>query len=62
MTLLKLFRPGLGELLGLTVLSILGITVAFMVMTMVSSFESRAKLDLRIVESSLDIESANDNS
>ncbi|MCH8802024.1 MAG: hypothetical protein IH963_14070 [Chloroflexi bacterium] len=48
MTLINLFKPGLGELFGLTVLSLIGITMAFMVMTMASGLESRAMSDLGI--------------
>ncbi|MBC8279620.1 MAG: hypothetical protein H8E48_02435 [Chloroflexi bacterium] len=36
------------QLFGLTVLSIMGITLAFMVMTMASGLESRAQSDLGI--------------
>lgn len=36
MTLIDIFRPGLGELFGLSVLSLMGIAMAFMVMTMAS--------------------------
>lgn len=36
MTLINLFKPGLGELFGLSVLSLMGIAMAFMVMTMAS--------------------------
>ena len=46
MTLINIFRPGLGELFGLSVLSLMGIAMAFMVMTMASGLESRAMSDL----------------
>lgn len=36
------------QIFGLTVLSIIGITLAFMVMTMASGLESRARSDLGI--------------
>ena len=52
MTLINLFRPGLEELSGLTVLSLLGLVLAFMVMTMASGLESRAMADLGIDSSS----------
>ena len=46
MTLINLFKPGLGELFGLSVLSLMGIAMAFMVITMASGLESRAMSDL----------------
>ena len=48
MTLINLFKPGLGELFGLSVLSLMGIAMAFMVMTMASGLESRALSNLEI--------------
>jgi hypothetical protein len=48
MTLINLLKPGLGELFGLTVLSLMGLVLAFMVMTMASGLESRAMVDLVI--------------
>ena len=48
MTLINLFKPGLGELFGLSVLSLMGIALAFMVMAMASGFESRALSNLEI--------------
>ena len=41
MTLLKYYRPGFGNLIELTFLSILGIKIVFMLMTMWSLFESK---------------------
>ena len=46
MTLINLFKPGLGELFGLSVLSLMGIAMAFMVITMASGLKSRAMSDL----------------
>ena len=46
MTLINLLKPGLGELFGLSVLSLMGVAMAFMVMTMASGLESRAMSDL----------------
>ena len=46
MTLINIFRPGLGGLFGLSVLSLMGIAMAFMVMTMASGLESRVMSDL----------------
>ena len=51
MTLANLLKPGLGELFGLSVLSLMGIAMALMVMTMASGLESRAMSDLGIVRS-----------
>ena len=51
MTLINIFKPGLGELFGLSVLSLMGIAMAFMVMAMASGFESRALSNLEIVPS-----------
>jgi len=48
MTLINLLKPGLGEIFGLTVLSFMGLVLAFMVMTMASGLESRAMADLGI--------------
>ena len=48
MTLINLFKPGLGELFGLSVLSLMGIALAFMVMAMASGFESRALSNLEM--------------
>jgi hypothetical protein len=48
MTLINLFKPGLGELFGLSVLSLMGIAMAFMVMTMANGLESRAMSDLGV--------------
>ncbi|MCH7738383.1 MAG: hypothetical protein IH872_13410 [Chloroflexi bacterium] len=48
MTLVNLLKPGLWELFGLTVLSLSGIAMAFMVMTMAHGLESRAMSDLAI--------------
>ena len=50
MTLINLFKPGLGELFGLSVLSLMGIALAFMVMAMASGFESRALSNLEIAQ------------
>ncbi len=51
MNLINLFRSGFKELIGLSVLSAMGITIAFMVMGMASGFESRTKSDLSPVGS-----------
>lgn len=48
MALINIFKPGLGELFGLSVLSLMGIAMAFMVMTMASGLESRAMSNLEI--------------
>ena len=48
MTLVNLSKPGLGELFGLSVLSLMGIAMALMVMTMASGLESRVMSDLGV--------------
>lgn len=48
MALINILKPGLGELFGLSVLSLMGIVMAFMVMSMAGGLESRAMSDLGI--------------
>ena len=55
MTLINLFKPGLRELFGLSVLSLMGIAMAFMVMSMASGLESRAMSDLGIERASSEV-------
>lgn len=43
MSILNLFKPSLGELMGLIVLSAIGVSIAFMVVAMASGLESYAQ-------------------
>ena len=48
MEILSQFAPGIGDLFKLTLLTVMAITVGLLVMSMASSYEAMAMVDLEI--------------